>query len=115
MYDDVEELLKIYELFISGLKFFSSSFEKQYINLKYAAMADELASDFTMGELPRAEILLRNDWITNEQFEKVVEIVNYLKEMNNKKDLWNEEAVKDAKEWEHCRQMAKDLLKTFKA
>lgn len=113
MYDDIEELAKIYDLFINGIKSFSSSFEEQYERLKYAVIADELASDFSEVDLARARILYKNDWITKEQMDIVVEIEHHLEEMNKNKSLWSTEAVKGAKEWAECREMGRKLLNSL--
>lgn len=113
MYSDIEEVVKIYDLFINGIRSFSSDFDKQYERLKCAVIADELASDFCEVDLARARILYKNDWITKEQMDMAIEIENYLEEMNKNKTLWSTEAVRDAKEWEVCREMGRKLLNSL--
>lgn len=104
---------KIYDLFIKGIKFFSSDFEKQYERLKYAVIADELASDFCEVDLVRARILYKNDWITKEQMDIAIEIEYHLEEINKNKSLWSTESVRDAKEWKECRKMGRKLLNSL--
>ncbi|MGC6768491.1 hypothetical protein [Enterococcus sp. LJL51] len=110
---DIEELSKIYDFFIGGIKFFSSDFNKQSQHLKNAVLSDELASDFLYTDFVRAEILYEHEWITKKQMELMSKIKLMLEQMGLDKDLWDDDAVKNSEEWEKCRKMGKELLKSL--
>ncbi|MHC5215544.1 hypothetical protein ACYSNR_02685 [Enterococcus sp. LJL128] len=110
---DIEELSKIYELFINGMKFFSSDFNKQSQNLKHAVLSDELASDFLHTDFVRAEILCENEWITETQMDLMKKIKSILEQMSLEKNLWSDAAVKNSIEWKKCREIGKELLESL--
>jgi len=99
MYDDMDELAEIFDLFVSGIRTFISDYAIQFERLKPAVVSDELATDFIYTDFERAKILWKHGWITEEQMNIVYRIMNQLKQMNLDKRMWNDEAVKSSEEW----------------
>lgn len=115
MYDDVDELIKIYDLFIQELEFFSSDFKIQYDVLKESQMniANDIANEFSYIEKDRATILYEHEWLTREQYDLVLQIENKLSVMCDSKNLWWNDALEKSSEWEECRTIGKELLKSL--
>jgi len=115
MYDDVDELIKIYDLFIQELEFFSSDFKIQYDVLKESQMniANDIANEFSYIEKDRATILYEHEWLTREQYDLVLQIENKLSGMSDSKNLWWNDVLEKSSEWEECRTIGKELLKSL--
>lgn len=111
---DIEEIIQCYDRFIDIVKQISMNAEEQIIKLKGTVVTDELASDFSEIGMMYAEELLENEWITQEQFMLAKSIDEMLDIMSRRKELWTEEALLNAKEWEECRKMGNLLLAMLK-
>lgn len=113
MYDDIEDLIKIFDLFVNQLKFFSSSFDMQYERFKRDDIASDIANELGSIGVERAKILNKHEWITNEQYELVQQIDHKLDKMSANKNLWSNRALQNSKEWEECKKMVKYLLNSL--
>lgn len=89
------------------MQLLSSDYTAQKENFQFAVLPDELASDFCETDFQRARILHEHGWITNQQMEMASQIRDYFERMNQDKNLWTDEALKNAPEWEHCRELGK--------
>ena len=74
-------------------------------------VADELANDFSEIGMMYAKELLENEWITQEQYTIAKTIDEMLVNMSKRKELWSEEALFNAEEWDECRKKGNLLLK----
>ncbi|WP_314065282.1 hypothetical protein [uncultured Vagococcus sp.] len=113
MTDNVEELTMIYDRLIENIQDFSMSADKQIEKLRGFAIADEIASDFSDITLKYAKELFENNWITSDQYGLFLNIDRELEGMNGYKELWNEDSLKYSAEWEKCRLMGRELLKSL--
>lgn len=111
--NDIDEIIQWHDSFTETVKQFSMSAEEQIQKLKGTVVTDEIASDFTEIGMLYAQKLLHNGWITQEQFNIVLSIDEMLEEMTQNKELWNNDALSGAAEWEICRKKGKDLLQTL--
>ncbi len=107
---EIEEIMQYYERFIEILKQTSMNAKEQIIKLNGTAVADEIATDFSDIGMIYAHELLVNGWITNEQYQIVKEIDEELCIMSERKELWTEDALFVADEWEKCRERSRKLL-----
>lgn len=110
MEKDIEEIIQCYDRFIEIVNQMSMNAKEQIAELKGTVVADELASDFSEIGMIYAKELLENEWITQEQFMIAKYIDEMLGIMSKRKELWTEEALLNAKEWEECRKKGRLLL-----
>lgn len=111
--EDVDMLLLLFSRVIENLYEFIAPADKQIERLKGTVVADEIASDFSDISLKYVNILFENEWITEEQYQDFLEIDKKLDEMSDNKNLWDEDALKNAEEWKECRTMGIRLLKSL--
>lgn len=111
--EDVDMLLLLFSRVIENLYEFTAPADKQIERLKGTVVADEIASDFSDISLKYVNILFENEWITEEQYQDFLEIDKKLDEMSGNKNLWDEDALKNAEEWKECRTMGIRLLKSL--
>lgn len=111
--EDVDMLLLLFSRVIENLYEFTAPADKQIERLKGTVVADEIASDFSDISLKYVNILFENEWITEEQYQDFLEIDKKLDEMSDNKNLWDEDALKNAEEWKECRTMGIRLLKSL--
>lgn len=111
--EDVDMLLLLFTRVIENLYEFTAPADKQIERLKGTVVADEIASDFSDISLKYVNILFENEWITEEQYQDFLEIDKKLDEMSDNKNLWDEDALKNAEEWKECRTMGIRLLKSL--
>ena len=107
---DIEEIVQCYDRFVDIVKEISMNAKEQIIKLKGTIIADELASDFSEIGMMYAKELLENEWLTQEQYTIAKSIDEMLVNMSERKELWSEEALFSAEEWEECRKKGKLLL-----
>ncbi|OJG62558.1 hypothetical protein RV07_GL001329 [Enterococcus malodoratus] len=98
---------------IENLNEFTMTPIDQIEKLKGFPVADEIASDFSDITIKYAKELFDAEWIDKEQFQKFLDVDGYLEKMSENKDLWSEEALKSAPEWEECREMGLELLSSL--
>lgn len=110
MEKDIKEIMQCYDRFIDIVKQMSMNAEEQIAKLKGTVVADELANDFSEIGMMCAKELLENDWITQEQYMFAKSIDEMLVSMSKRNELWTEEALLNAKEWEQCRKKGGLLL-----
>lgn len=110
MEKDIEEIMQYYDRFINIVKQMSMNAKEQITKLKGTVVADELASDFSEIGMIYAKELLKNEWITQEQYIIAKSIDEMLVSMSKKNQLWTEEALLNAEEWEQCRKKGRLLL-----
>lgn len=103
MEKDIEEIMQYYDRFIDIVKQMTMTGKKQIAKLKGTVVADELASDFSEIGMMYAKELLENEWITQEQYSMAKSIDEMLVSMSKRNELWTEDALLNAKEWEVCR------------
>ena len=108
---DIEELMQCYDRFVDIVKQISMNANEQIVKLKGTIVADELANDFSEIGMMYAEELLENEWITQEQYTIAKTIDEMLVNMSKRKELWSEEALFNAEEWDECRKKGNLLLK----
>lgn len=111
--EDVDMLLLLFTRVIENLYEFTAPADKQIERLKGTVVADEIASDFSDISLKYVNILFENEWITEEQYQDFLEIDKKLDEMSDNKNLWDEDALKNAEEWKECRTMGIRLLRSL--
>lgn len=111
--DDLDELLNLFNRVVKNLYDFTAPADKQIERLKGFVVADEVASDFSDISMMYVKILFENEWITGEQYQDFLEIDKKLDEMSDNKNLWDEDALKNAEEWKECRTMGIRLLKSL--
>lgn len=110
MEKDIKEIMQCYDRFIDIVKQMSMNAEEQIAKLKGTVVADELASDFSEIGMLYAKELLENDWITQEQYMFAKSIDEMLVSMSKRSELWTEDALLNAEEWEKCRKKGGLLL-----
>lgn len=108
---NIEELVQLYSRLIENIEQLNLPAKEQIEKLKGFVVADEIASDYSDIGLAYAKILVENEWITEEQYEKMKVIDFYFEKMSGNTDLWTNEALRKSAEWEECRDLAKRLLK----
>ena len=108
---DIEELMQCYDRFVDIVKQISMNANEQIVKLKGTIAADELANDFSEIGMMYAKELLENEWITQEQYTIAKTIDEMLVNMSKRKELWSEEALFNAEEWDECRKKGNLLLK----
>ena len=108
---DIEELMQCYDRFVDIVKQISMNANGQIVKLKGTIVADELANDFSEIGMMYAKELLENEWITQEQYTIAKTIDEMLVNMSKRKELWSEEALFNAEEWDECRKKGNLLLK----
>lgn len=111
--NDIDEIIQWYDNFIEIIRQLSMSAEEQIKKLKGTVVTDEIASDFSEIGMLYAQKLLSCGWITQEQFNIAQGIEKELEKMTQKKELWNDDALISAAEWDKCRKSGKDLLQTL--
>lgn len=107
---EVEELVQLYERLVENIQQLAMDAKYQIEKLKGFAVADEIASDISDVAKPYALILLKNEWMSPEQFEAFENIDKKLEEMSKNKDLWTESALVESWQWEDCRKRGRELL-----
>ncbi len=107
---DLEILSDIFDLFLEELKFFSSDFEVQYQRFQRSDITEDLANEFGDIEKERGRILLENGWLTEEQYDIILEIDKKLDSMSTNKNLWDNDALEHSEEWKSCKKMGLELL-----
>ena len=96
---DIEELMQCYDRFVDIVKQISMNANGQIVKLKGTIVADELANDFSeIGMMYAKELLAKT-------------IDEMLVNMSKRKELWSEEALFNAEEWDECRKKGNLLLK----
>lgn len=113
MEKDIEEIMECYDRFIDIVKQISMDAKNQIAKLKGTVVADEIASDFSDIGMMYAKVLLENKWMTQEQYNLAKSIDEMLTSMSKKRELWTEDALLNAKEWEYCRKQGELLLKSL--
>ncbi|MDA9472900.1 hypothetical protein [Enterococcus sp. 5H] len=113
MTEDVDTLTMMHSRVIENLKNSILTPAEQVERLRGFQVTDEIASDFSDITVKYAKELSDSGWITPEQYEQFLEIDRDLEEMNKNKSLWNDEALKSAKEWEQFRKATSELLKSL--
>lgn len=109
----IEELFKYQDMFLSCVKRLSLSADEQIAQLEPAYVADELALDYCESAVPCANVLYDNDWLTDEDLQRIEEIEELFFIMSDNKSLWNNEALASSKEWDKCRALSIELLNTI--
>ena len=104
---DIEELMQCYDRFVDIVKQISMNANGQIVKLKGTIVAD----DFSEIGMMYAKELLENEWITQEQYTIAKTIDEMLVNMSKRKELWSEEALFNAEEWDECRKKGNLLLK----
>lgn len=110
MEKDIEEIMQYFDRFIDIVKQMSMDAKEQLAKLKETAVTDELANDFSEIGMMYAKELLENEWITQEQYMIAKSIDEMLENMSKRSELWTEDALLNAEEWEECRKKGKLLL-----
>lgn len=110
---DIDEIMQWYKMFLENVEQVALSYEEQIEKLKGTVVYDEIATDFSEIGLFYAKKLLTCDWITKEQYSLAQSIDIKFDEMSLKQELWSDEALSEAVEWEECREIAKALLLTL--
>ena len=110
MEKDIEEIIQYYDRFIDIVKQMSMNAKEQIVKLKGTVIADELASDFSEIGMVYAKELLENGWINQEQYIIAKSIDEMLVSMSKRNELWTEDALLNAEEWEECRKKGSLLL-----
>ncbi len=110
MQKDIEEVMQCYDRFIEIVKQMAMDAKEQITKLKGTVVADELASDFSEIGMMYAKELLESEWITQEQYAIVKSIDEMLTNMSKRNELWTEEALLNAEEWQNCRKESRILL-----
>ncbi len=110
---NIDEIMQWYDNFTEIVRQLSASAEEQIQRLKGTVVTDEVASDFSEIGMQYAQKLLSYGWITQEQYNIAQGIEKKLEEMTQKKELWNNNALSSAAEWESCRKSGKELLHTL--
>lgn len=113
MEKNIEEIMQCYDRFVDIIKQISMNAREQIVKLNGTIIADELASDFSEIGMMYAKELLENEWLTQEQYTIAKSIDEMLGAMSERKELWSEEALFSAEEWEECRKRGKLLLETL--
>jgi len=113
MKNDIYEIAQWYDRFIENVIQISMEAEQQIKKLHGTEVADEIALDFCEIGLFYAEKLLDYNWITQKQFLMVKELEEMLDIMSKNKNLWNNKALLESKEWYKCRKLGKLLLNTL--
>ena len=113
MEKNIEEIVQCYDRFVDIIKQISMNAREQIVKLNGTIIADELASDFSEIGMMYAKELLENEWLTQEQYTIAKSIDEMLGAMSERKELWSEEALFSAEEWEECRKRGKLLLETL--
>lgn len=110
---NIDEIMQWYDNFTEIVRQLSMSAEEQIQKLKGTVVTDEIASDYSEIGMQYAQKLLSYGWITQEQFNIAQGIEKKLEEMTRKKELWNDDALSSAAEWDNCRKSGKKLLQTL--
>lgn len=110
---DIEEIMQCYDRFVDIVKQMSMTATEQIAKLKGTVVADELASDFSEIGMAYAKELLEREWISQEQYIIAKSIDEMLIGMSKKNELWTEDALLNAEEWEECRKKGGLLLETL--
>ena len=110
---EIEEIMQCYDRFIDIVKQMSMTATEQIAKLKGTVVADELASDFSEIGMMYAKELLESEWISQEQYIIAKSIDEMLIGMSKKNELWTEDALLNAEEWEECRKKGGLLLETL--
>lgn len=110
MEKDIEEIMQYYDRFIDLVKQMSMNAKEQIAKLKGTVVTDEIASDFSEIGMMYAKELLENEWITQEQYIIAKSIDEMLVKMSKRNELWTEDALLNAEEWEECRKKGSLLL-----
>lgn len=108
--EEIELLLKYYNLFVDIVKQVSLPAEKQISKLKGFAVADEIALDFGEIGMSYAKYLFNHGWLSEEQFLMAKYLDEKFDYMSDDKSLWSEDALITATEWKECRKYAKKML-----
>ena len=108
---DIEELMQCYDRFVDIVKQISMNANEHIVKLKGTIVADELAIDVSDLGMMYAKELLENEWITQEQYTIAKTIDEMLVNMSKRKELWSEEALFNAEEWDEFRKKGNLLLK----
>ena len=111
--NEIDEVMLLYDNFVEIVRQLSMSAKEQIMKLEGTVVTDEVASDFSEIGMLYAQKLLSCGWITQEQFGLAQEIEEKLKEMSQKKELWNNDALSNSVEWKDCRKRGKNLLQTL--
>lgn len=106
-------VVKYYDGFVKVVEQLSMNAEEQIEKLRGTMVTDEIASDYTEIGMFYAKELLHNNWITYEQYYLAECVESKLEQMTQKKELWNNNALLYALEWEECRKKARELLHTL--
>lgn len=110
MEKDIEDIMQFYDSFVYIVEQISLDAEKQISKLMGTVVADELVSDFSEIGMVYAKELLDNEWITKEQYTIAKSIDEMLAGMSKRNELWTEDALINAEEWENCRKKGRKLL-----
>lgn len=113
MEKDIDEIMQYYDRFIDIVKQMSMTATEQIAQLEGTVVADELANDFSEIGMMYAKELLESEWITQEQYIMAKSIDDILISMSKKIELWTEDALLNAEEWEECRKRGGLLLETL--
>jgi len=111
---EVEELVQLYERLIENIEQLAMDAETQIEKLKGFSVADEIASDISDVAKPYAFILLKNEWMSPEQFKVFEDTDRKLEKVSDNKKLWTELALIESEEWEECRKQGRELLRLLK-
>lgn len=111
--NEIDEVMLLYDNFVEIVRQLSMSAKEQIMKLEGMGVTDEIASDFSEIGMLYAQKLLSCGWITQEQFDFAQEIEEKLKEMSQKKELWNNDALSNSVEWNDCRKRGMNLLQTL--
>lgn len=95
MQKDIEEVMQSYDRFIEIVKQMAMDAKEQTTKLKGTVVADELASDFS--EIGMMYAIVKS-------------IDEMLISMSKRNELWTEEALLNAEEWNDCRKKSRLLL-----
>lgn len=110
---NIDEIMQWYDIFTEIVRQISLTAEEQISKLMGTMVTDEIASDFSEIGMTYAKKLLNCGWIAQEQFDAAQDIEEKLGQMTQKKELWNDDALVKATEWNECRKMGMNLLQTL--
>lgn len=96
MEKEIDEIMQIYDRFIEIVKELSMDSKEQLHKLKGFVVTDEIANDFCEIGMIYAKELVKNEWITIEQFEMAKAIDNEFSIMSKQKELWSDDALLNA-------------------
>lgn len=106
---DNETLIWIYDSMVKAVEVMKSDAEEQIKYLGKSIVIDEIALTFYNNATIQAKNLLGVGIIDQGQYDLIMKINDKLDKMSDKAELWTEKELKNNKEWENCRSIARTL------